>query len=370
MLIVSALLAALTVAPALAAMPGPPKPGTPIYTNPHIPPKTFVKQSAAWLYQKNHFQVRRVSGQVVAPSLAISNSAPPTAYTLSTNFVDTTLEPSANLLNSEPYDGSLDDAHNGYTNQNMVNLCAPGALTNTLSFWNTPAASYGTHLFTDLSVQNNHPSGVTEKTTWSDISYNDIYDYGNEDINSNAHRSYMMYLAWLSNPNGEWGVGVSTGVMDSNNYPSHGAYLQWMQDVVNWEAAGHNTSDWSNFFYTTEWHYDSKNNTSGGNQATLLADVESDVGVSHVPVLVEVDANKLPNWPGGSLVKHAIAIIGYDNTSATYTYVDSCGSGTGRGTGCGALYQQKHYTIDQYSMWAAIDAVPYDPSTGDGGWIW
>jgi hypothetical protein len=122
------------------------------------------------------------------------------------------------------------------------------------------------------------------------------------------------------------------------------------------------------------WHYDSNDNKGGGTQATLLNDVESDVGVSHVPVLVEVNSQMLyPNWPNnGGLTKHAIAIIGYDVTSATYTYVDTCGSGDnlGYGTGCGAKMQQQHYRISQSTMWAAIDNVPYDPSTGDGGWIW
>jgi hypothetical protein len=232
----SMVLAVLISSPALAAMPGPPKPGTPVYTNPHVPQKKFATQSTAWLYKKQHFQIRRVKGQVViSPTFAISNGAPPAAYTLSTNFVDTTLEPSGDPTDPyfHVYCCSYDDAHNLYTNANMYDLCAPGALTNTLAFWNTPSASYGTHLFTDLSVQNNHPPGITEKTTWGDVSYNDLYNGGNEHINPNAHRAYMMYLAWLSNPGGEWGVGVSTGVMDSNNYPSHGAYLQWMQDVVN-----------------------------------------------------------------------------------------------------------------------------------------
>lgn len=353
--------------PAFASIPGPPAPGTPVLTNSHIPAKVHTSQNATWLAMKRHFQIRRADGRVVvAPASAISNVAP-SAYTLSTSFVGTTLEPSANLPNSEPYDGSLDDAHAAYVNKNMVNLCAPGALTNALSFWNTPAASYGTHLFTDLSVQNVKPAGITEQTTWGDVSYNDIYNGGNEHINPNAHRAYMMYLAWLSNPGGEWGTGVSTGVMDSNNYPSLGAWLQWMQDVLNWEASGHNSSDWTTFFYTVVWHYDSQKNTTGGTQADLLSDVESYVGVSHVPVVAEVNAQMLTNWTNrNGRTNHAIAIIGYNNNTGMYTYVDTCGSKTG----CGANSQQTTYTISQYGMWAAIDNVPYNPPTGDGGWIW
>lgn len=156
--------------------------------------------------------------------------------------------------------------------------------------------------------------------------------------------------------------------MDSLNYPSLGAWLQWEQDVLNWEASGHNTSTWKNFFYTTQW--DAYGNPGGGTQAMLLSDVESDLWYSHAPVVAEVNANMLPNWPGGGQIKHAITIIGYNNTSGNYTYVDSCGSGVGRGTGCGANSQQSYYTVSQAKMYDAINNVAYDPNTGDGGWIW
>jgi hypothetical protein len=297
---------------------------------------------------------------------------PPSAYELTTSTVATTLEPSGDPTAPQfhAYCCSQDDAHHMYTDQNMYNLCVPGALTNALSYWGKPVASYGTYVFTDLSVANNNPPGITKQTTWGDISYNDLYNGGNENIDPHAHRSYMMYLAWLSDPAGEWAPGY-TGVMSSTSYPSIGAYLQWQRDVANWEASGENPSTWSNFFYTINWHYDSQNNKTGGQQADLLTDVENDLWYSHVPVMAEVNAELMPNWTNNNgRINHAITIIGYDNSQSIYYYTDTFGSGNGRGTGCGANYQQRVYTIDQYKMWAAIDSVPVNPSTGDGGWIW
>lgn len=389
MLTVSVLLALLMVAPAFAAMPGPPKPGIPEYTNPHAIPKKYASQNAVWLARKNRFRILRRGVKLPAgcPTIDFTTcNPPPDGYTLSTSTVVSTLEPSGNPRTSWPtippvssqlqyeYGGNDDDQHVTYTNYNMYGLCGPGALTNALSYWGAPVASNGPQLFADLSVKNNPTAaarwGATEWTTWSDVSYNDIYEGGNEHINPNAHRSYMMYIAWLSNPNGEWNPGVNTGVMDPWHYPSQGADLQWRQDVLNWEASGHNSSTWQNFFYTTQW--DSNGNPGGGTQPMLLSDVESDLWYSGVPVVAEVNSQMLyPNWPNnGGQTKHAIAIIGYDNTSSTYTYVDSCGSGTGSGTGCGANQQQRTYKINQNALWAALNNVAYQPSTGDGGWIW
>jgi hypothetical protein len=385
LLVASALLALFTVMPAFAAIPGPPNPGTLVGTNTHIPQKRFAIQSTAWLFRKHHFQIRRTGVKLPSgcPSASTPNlCTPPDGYELSYGTVETTLEPSGNPRTSWPsnppisaqiqqdYGGNYDDAHNMYTNYNMYGLCAPGALTNALSYWGAPVASNGTQQFTDLSVIDNPTTaakwGATAQTTWGDISYNDIYDGGNENINHYAHRSYMMYIAWETNPAGNFGL--YPGVMDSSHYPSEGAWLQWMQDALNWEASGHNYSTWTNFFYTIQW--DANGNPGGGTQAMLLSDVESDLWYSRVPVVAEVNANLLPNWPGGGQIKHAITIIGYDNTSGTYTYVDSCGSANGRGTGCGALSQQQIHTVDQSVMYNAINNVMYHPGTGDGGWIW
>jgi hypothetical protein len=62
----------------------------------------------------------------------------------------------------------------------------------------------------------------------------------------------------------------------------------------------------------------------------LNAAVMLDVGRDGVPVVTLVDSYDLPNWQDGDAtphITHALAIVGYDNTSnpPTYTYTETCG---------------------------------------------
>jgi hypothetical protein len=379
-MLIFALLTMFMVAPASAAAPGP-QPGVPISGNSHATPRHYASQSAAWLARKHQFQILRPG--IHRPACVGSCNPPPDSYTLDESVVSTTLEPSGNPRMSWPstpqvsatqetdYGYNVDDADVLYSNKNMYGLCGPGALTNALSYWGAPVTSNGKHLFTDISVKNNPTPAAAwsanEQTTWNDVSYGDISPrYNNEHITPTAHRSYMMYIAWLSNPNGEWRP--DSGVMDDFNYPSLGVWLQGAQDVLNWEASGHNVNTWSDFFYTVQW--DANNNPGGGTQVQLLSDVETDLWYDHVPVVAEVNANMLPNWPSSGSTYHLITIIGYDNTTNQYTYVDSCGSANERGTGCGALSQQIPHFVDQTTMYNAINDIPYSLKTEDGGWIW
>jgi hypothetical protein len=57
-----------------------------------------------------------------------------------------------------------------------------------------------------------------------------------------------------------------------------------------------------------------------------------DVGRDGVPVVAAVDTFDLPNWQASpasktSHTRHAIAIVGYDNTAnpPTFMYLDTCG---------------------------------------------
>jgi hypothetical protein len=55
-----------------------------------------------------------------------------------------------------------------------------------------------------------------------------------------------------------------------------------------------------------------------------------DVGRDGVPVVAAVDTFDLPNWQKGSATphtRHAITIVGYDNSAnpPTYSYIDTCG---------------------------------------------
>ncbi len=90
---------------------------------------------------------------------------------------------------------------------------------------------------------------------------------------------------------------------------------------LNWEASGENRSDWSNYFYTKV--------SPGLSLSTLITDVQDDDYLSQVPPVVSVYDSDLPDWQdsgykGGS---HDIAIIGYDQNSNTFSYVETCGPG-------------------------------------------
>jgi hypothetical protein len=345
-------LALVITSPALAWAPEPSAPGNATQESVANPSSKPVQaQDPAWILKKNSGQIRRPGFHV------ISNGVFPSADELATSVVETTMEPSANI--ASPYLGNKDDADHSYTDHNMVDLCAPGALTNALYYWNPYLVDdFGT--YTDLSVKNNHPSGVTLQTYWSLVSF-----YDNHPLQGNyqsAHRGNIMYLAWVSNPGGLWNQ-YNTGVMDSQHYPSYGATLQDMTSVLSWEASGESVG-YDDYFYTIQWSDDGVNDS----QASLLTNVEDDIVGSGVPVVAEVDASDLGNeWPSnGGLIRHAITIIGYDNNTGKYDYTDTCGSQTG----CGPTEEQQVYTLSQSQMWKAIDAVPYDQGTGDGGWVW
>ncbi len=77
-----------------------------------------------------------------------------------------------------------------------------------------------------------------------------------------------------------------------------------------------------------------------------------DVGRDGVPVIAAVDAYDLPNWQAGSATphtRHAVTIVGYDNTAnpPTYTYIDTCGRSCNNRGGNG--YGQLH-VISQAQM--------------------
>jgi hypothetical protein len=340
---------ALVVAsPALASAPGPSAPGNaPQQSVANPTPKAVPAQNPAWIAMKEKGQIRRAGYHVFSNSF-------PSADKLAIGIVETTLEPSANI--ASPYLYNRDDADTSYTDHNMVDLCGPGAIANALFEWNASLAN-NAGLWTDLSVQNTKPPGVTVTTYWGGQSLHDNPPLqGSKQF---AHRGEILYLAWLSNPGNQWAWN-NTGVMDDWHYPSNGTRLDDTTSVLNWEASGYSTY-WADFFYITQW-----GTGTYFTQSYLLSDVETDIYESGAPVVAEVDASDLPEWSTTGLIRHDITIIGYDNNKGWYYYTDTCGNSTG----CGANSQQTVYHVPQHQMWTAIMDVPYDQSTGDGGWVW
>lgn len=288
---------------------------------------TVAKADSAW-------ETLKQAHRIVAPDRAgkplVYLSATPATYPevalLDTHVVSRTLEPGG---------VGIDAAGNSYDDPNMWDLCGPAAANNTLYFWNGNTNRWGTHVYTDPS------DGVT--TVWDD----------------GDNRAYTMELAWYMQPP-TW---QRVGLMDAHN-PSYGVTLYGMRDGLNWEASAHDARRWQRYFYSIRWW-------SEATPKLLLADVESDVGLSGKPVVAEVDAQYLPNWPEIDRKKnHFITIVGYDNARQVYTYTDTCG----HSTGCGSNTDAGIHEISYATLWQAITSIPVnksnDPHAGDGGWVW
>ncbi|MGH2516529.1 MAG: hypothetical protein ACRDHP_12815 [Ktedonobacterales bacterium] len=281
----------------------------------------------AWLAAKHQLRIMapgRAGGAVVA--LAAAPTAFPDAALLPYTVVEQTVEPGG---------VGSDVAGNAYTDRNLWELCGPAAANNTLYYWNGKTNSWGTHTYTDPS------NGVT--TTWD-----------------NTHnRAYTLHLAWEIRPPGA----PHAGMMDQHAL-SFGVTLYGMRDALNWEASAENGASWQRYFYTNEWWDE---NTP----ETLHVQIEADIALSGKPVVAEVDARYLPNWPPLTDQKnHYITILGYDNATGKYAYTDTCG----HTTGCGSNTDGGLNEIPYSQLWQAITAIPVnrstDPHAGDGGWVW
>lgn len=331
--------------------------------------------SAAWLALKNDLRIRsgvsrnQAKGTVahmyvsatpaqVRPlptgsTYAITGctgSTVPCSDELSTaNPVPNVYEPGAGCTsNYGSGTAHTDDANKGYcADSNFFALCGPGAADVAMYYWPKPYNGM------DKSNVVDPKTGVS--TTWNGMDVDGTYRY----------RGYMAYLAFQLKASG-WS---QPGLMEQ--YSGGGVRLQELEQAMNYEETGEGSIYG---FYVVEWHYDSTYNTGGGTASTFHSDVTSDIYNSSVPVVAEVNAQLLPNWPNkGGQTLHFISIIGYndsalapDGTYGEYYYTDTCGSSTG----CGSYHDAGVNVASYNQMWNAIMGAPYSPNTGDGGWIW
>jgi hypothetical protein len=109
-------------------------------------------------------------------------------------------------------------------------------------------------------------------------------------------------------------------------YPTLGAPPRYMMAGLNWEASRHHPTAWQEAYYTTVGRW----------SPTIARDLRTaamvDIGRDGVPLIASADTYYLPNWQAADPddtphVRHAIAIVGYDNLSSppTYVYLDTCG---------------------------------------------
>lgn len=267
---------------------------------------------------------------------------PPTAYTLDPTAANQIEEPAT-------------DAWAAY-------LCGAGASAVALSYWNINVLHYPKLTATD-------PGGTF------------TYDPNGTNPATGGHgRSYLMYLAtktWPANPPDPWNWrGPGEVTLDPAHVALSGANAETVRDTLNWEASRH-SSNWQNFFYTVSYvSNDAQNHRDNSPDAgtTMTAPIINrhivdDIGTIHEPVIAQVNDGDLPDWRSSGAARggHLIAIIGYNNGTGTYTYVETCTNqmcGTIQTDGPDVNGAGTH-TISQQQLFQAMTHFP-----GEGALIW
>lgn len=351
------------------ATPGPPSPrpsrasSGPTYHSTDVPfhpssARPIPTQSFDWLTLKAAGRVALVDGRTVVlgptvdPLLMPATGQPvPAAHTLDLSWTRWIVEP--------PGYGT-DEKGTRYTDTSFWNMCGPGSSAVTLYYWQQltghPDVTGTAGWFLDPYAAEGAPwpspgpavavsGGKPLGTYWS----------GSDSVSGfAAHgRGFVMYMAMQSQPPTWSATGVSVWADDRGApyYPTRGASLEGIQTGVNWEVSGRDPSRWVDAWYGTVNSYD----------PTLARDLQVavmlDVGRDGVPVVAAIDTFDLPNWQDGASTphtRHAVTIVGYDNTASppTFTYIDTCGRG------CNARGNNDNgqiHVIAQSQMVAAID---------------
>ena len=283
-----------------------------------------LQQDAAWLSVKQAHRIVRASGgrtQVSAGIAASILASAPSAMTLPTRFTARTIEPEGS---------GTDDAGKSYADRNYWNMCAPGAATvAAYYFGQQPAVFTGTY---------REPYGPKQVATHWDAT--DVDDKG---YSANG-RAYILYMAEAVYPPSF----TRAGIDDFDEYPTHGGSADAIRDALNWEMTDRGIiPTWATYFYAIQG-----NSGARFTQAHLNADIVADIAGSGAAVVVDVDADYLPNWPDlAKPLYHSVTVVGYDNDADTYTYLDTCGRN------CGSYTNGGLHTIAQKQLFKAIQMV-------------
>ena len=291
-----------------------------------VTPKSTVVQDPSWLAAKAAHRIRLT----VEGAIPVAADAPVTALPVARRLATTDTG-----LFVEPHGTGIDDRSVAYTDRNYWNFCAPGA------------AAVAVYYFGSARVTGRAAAYYVEpigpyrlRTYWA--SADTVSGYATKG------RSYLMYMAEQ--------VAVPTWVVPGldifTSYPTPGATNPDTRDALNWEVSGH-AAGWASWYYVVQ--------PVGGarwSEAQLHADIAWDIGNDGRAVVAAVNTAYLPNWSRS--IGHSIAIVGYDDTAKTYTYLDTCGracngSATSRNGGI--------YTVSQRSLYLAI-------GTWGTGYVW
>jgi hypothetical protein len=295
------------------------------------PRRPVPPQSSEWLGLKAAGRIALVDGRVVVlPSDAdpladpLTGRSLPPARTLDTSYARWIVE---------PFGYGKDAKGNTYSDKNYWNLCEAGATTAALYYWQQrtgrPDVTGTEGYFLDPyeAEGSSWPSPGPRVVVLSGRRVG-TYWTGSDRVNGfTAHaRGYIMYVGMAMQPPGWTSVGQAVYADGAGRplYPTIGAPRTNIQVALNWEASGHDQNAWTTYWYASVMRFEP-------NAARdLQMAVALDVGRDGVPVVVELDTHELPNWQAGSAtphIRHAVTIVGYDNTAdpPTYTYLDTCG---------------------------------------------
>jgi hypothetical protein len=237
----------------------------------------------------------------------------------------------------EPYGDGTDIKGNRYTNRSYWNLCGPGAVTVALYYWQQ-LAGYPDVTGTEGYFLDPYEAAGAAWPTRGPVfigpdgqpQMQGTYWTGTDNVDGFTARSrgYLMYMAMVARPAGWTSTGIDIFVDGDGvaRYPTLGAPPRYMMAGLNWEASNHHQTGWQETYYATVSRWDP------AMARDLRAAAMVDIGRDGVAIVASADAFYLPNWQAADPadtphVRHAIAIVGYDNTSnpPTYTYLDTCG---------------------------------------------
>lgn len=230
-------------------------------------------------------------------------------------------------------DGPRDGRGDAYRDTNYWNFCAPGAATVAAYYWRSSyVMDRGGQTYTE-------PYGPIQETTWWDA-YDTTADTGNG-YTARA-RGYQMYLAMKVNPPSF----DEPGVVDFSVAGTKGANLQSVTEALNWELSGRNRATWKGYYYM----YTLASNTTKSSFINAVRSSLFDLGSPVVVFLDTYDSSteRLPNW--NRSVRHAITIVGYNNSNDTFTYTDTCGKA------CGSTTNGGTHTVSWDRVWERMRA--------------
>jgi len=315
-------------------------------------------QAPDWSLAKAYGRVALFGGKVVTLGRAVdpllmAGTSVPVAQAR-------TLDTSWSRWIVEPLGSGQDEKGTQYRNLSFWNLCGPGASTVALYYWQQltgrPNVTGMEGWFLDPYEAQGAPWPNPGPTVavGADGKRLGTYWSGSDSVNGfTAHgRGFLMYMATQVRPP-MWSASGMANWVDSSGqplYPQLGSSREDIMAGVNWEISGHDQSTWMNAWYQAVDRDD------GAFDRDLQVATMLDVGRDGVPVVAAVDTFDLPNWQAGAAtphIRHAISIVGYDNTAnpPTYTYLDSCGRNC---NGRGSNRNGGIYVIAQSQMIAAM----------------